>query len=589
MRLPSSLGWRVALAYTALIVGSIAAGSFYMVGFARETYLDQVHERVEHETQLVGWALAPRLVGDVDEKALREIVEAFAQAVNARVTVVAMDGRVLADSSEDVSLVGNLRERPEVARALAGGVGTARSEGETDQDAVIYTALPVTVDGVAVGAVRLAASESGVDRALRPILTAAGFAGVLAMALAVGLAAWLVRRTVRSVQSVSEGARRLAAGDLDHRVYAAGRDEAAELAATFNGMADRLRTTVSDLSTERNTLAALLETMSNGVVLVAADDRIVLANEAARELFDRDSHGLGEADSIEVLRDHDVRELLSTCREKAATQRADIDLPQARRHVRAVATPVSGTESGSVLVTFHDQTEQRRLDDTRREFVSNVSHELRTPIASIKAMAETLQGGALWDEKAAVGFVTRIHREADGMADLVGDLLALSRIETGEISQEPRLLDIQRLVDEVAARFQERAGAKGIEVAVTSAGAVRAIRGEQSLLRLVVGNLLDNAVRFTPEGGRIQVRTSESGGSVRIEVEDSGPGIEPEHLPHVFERFYKADRSRAEVGTGLGLSIARHVVEGHGGTIGVGSTIGSGTTFAFTLPTADPA
>ena len=589
MRLPSSLGWRAALAYTALIVGSIAAGSFYMVGFARETYLEQIHERIEHETQLVGQALAPRLVGDADEKALQETVEAFAQVVNARVTVIAMDGRVLADSSEDASRVGNLRERPEVAQALAGALGTARSEGGTDRSAVVYTALPVTVGGATVGAVRLAASESGVDRAFRPILTAAGFVGVLATALAVGLAAWLVRRTARSVRSVSEGARRLAAGDLDHRIYAAGRDEAAELAAAFNGMADRLRTTVSDLSTERNTLAALLETMSNGVVLIAGDDRIVLANEAARDLFDRNSHGLGEAESIEVLRDHDVRELLSRCREEATTQRADIDLPQARRHVRAVATPVSRPESGNILITFHDQTEQRRLDDTRREFVSNVSHELRTPIASIKAMAETLQEGALRDDKAAVDFVRRIHREADEMADLVSDLLALSRIETGEVSREPGLLDMQRLVDEVAARFRERAGSKGIEIAVTSAGVVRAIRGEESLLRLVVGNLLDNAVRFTPEDGQIQVRTGGSGGSVRIEVEDSGPGIEPEHLPHVFERFYKADRSRAEVGTGLGLSIARHVVEGHGGEIGVESTIGSGTTFAFTLPTADPA
>ena len=353
-------------------------------------------------------------------------------------------------------------------------------------------------------------------------------------------------------------------------------------------MADQLRTTVGDLSTERNTLSALLETMSDGVVFVGEDDGVILANEAARRLFDRGSHGPEQARAAEALRDHDVLELLGRCRASAAPERADIDLPQARRHVRAVATPVSGTPSGSILLTFHDQTDQRRLDDTRREFVSNVSHELRTPIASIKAMAETLQAGALRDERAAADFVRRIHDEAEDMTGLVADLLALSRIETGGVSREPELLDMNRLVEEVAARFRERAQAKGIGVATASAEGPHAVRGEESLLRLVVGNLLDNAVRFTPEGGSIQVRVSAAAaGSVRVEVEDSGPGIEPEHLPHVFERFYKADRSRAEVGTGLGLSIARHVVEGHGGEIGVESTAGSGATFAFTLPAVD--
>ena len=260
-----------------------------------------------------------------------------------------------------------------------------------------------------------------------------------------------------------------------------------------------------------------------------------------------------------------------------------MELLNNRRFVSAIATPLAGSESTGVLLTLHDLTQLRQIETTRREFVSNVSHELRTPLSSVKALAEALENGALEDSDTARDFVRRIHGEADRMSALVEELLELSRLESGQAALQMATVDVAALASTEIEAFQLRAEAAGAVLVARLPDAPALVRGERDKLRQVLVNLLDNALKFTPSGGTVTVLVHAAAGGVEVSVRDTGAGIPAEHVPHVFERFYKVDRARRDGGTGLGLAIVRHIVEAHGGTARVESREGEGTTVSVIL------
>ena len=414
-----------------------------------------------------------------------------------------------------------------------------------------------------------------------------GLAGVLtalaAFPLSIGLAFLLLRLTVRSIRAVTEGARRLARGDMEHRVAPDGSDESRELASAFNSMAVALRDTVQGFSDEGGKLSAVLDTMADGVVLVRSEGRIEVMNGAAGALLGLKPEGARDRPFMEVVRDHDLRLLMTQALESRQQERGEVELLNHRRFVSAIATPLAGSESTGVLLTLHDLTRQRQVDTTRREFVSNVSHELRTPLSSVKALAEALENGALEDLATARDFVRRIHGEADRMSALVDDLLELSRLESGQAPLEIETVDLAALARGEIEAFQLRAEAAGVALSARLPDSPSLVRGEREKLRQVLVNLLDNALKFTPSGGAVTVSVHSAAGGVEVVVQDTGAGIPAEHLPHVFERFYKVDRARRDGGTGLGLAIVRHIVEAHGGTARVESREGEGTTVSVVL------
>jgi len=417
-------------------------------------------------------------------------------------------------------------------------------------------------------------------------------AGVLLEVVASSYTVSALRSHAGAMRSVAAGARRMAAGDLTVRVEGGAGGDAEALANVLNGMAASLRDIIGDLSAERDKLSAVLDTMADGVVMVDAADRVTLINPAARGLLGAPARAMapganGHARFSELAHDHELVELVSRSRARRERQTAQLELLRGRRHLSAIATPLSGENTGAVLLTFHDLSRSRQVDTTRREFVTNVSHELRSPLASIKAMVETLEGGALDDRQAAGDFLRRIHQEVDRMVEMVEGLLELARVESGQTELRMTAVDMVALAEEARSAMQARAEAAGIAIDVSSTGRCGAT-GDAAKLRQVLVNLLDNALKFTPGGGRIVVTLGMQNDSVRVEVSDTGRGIATEHLPHVFERFYKVDRSRRDGGTGLGLAIARHIVEAHGGTIGVESAVGTGSTFRFTVPAAPP-
>ena len=429
---------------------------------------------------------------------------------------------------------------------------------------------------------------AGLQSGAGPVHVALGIAGGVAVAASV-IVIWLsAQRSSRSIREVTEGIGRIEAGDLDHRIRTNATGETSDLVLAFNRMATSLTSMMGDLSGERDKLSAVMETMSDGVIVVDSSGDVELLNGAAATLFGVDP-GVGPETPLSVGHDHELRQLVAACRVAGEPQYAEIILTAGRRTVSAVATPLEEQPGGAVLVTLHDLTELRQVETSRREFVSNVSHELRTPLSSIKAMAETLEDGGLDDSSINADFVKRIHIEADRMTTLVNDLLELTSLQSGQADMKPEQVDISSVIREEGSRYVQVARGLGIEANVSVPEDLPRVVAQEDRMRQVVRNLLDNALKFTPENGRIDLSASANHDVVEVRVSDNGLGIPPESLPHIFERFYKVERSRRNEGSGLGLAIVKNIVQAYGGEVSVESREGEGSTFSLTLMVAETA
>ncbi len=406
------------------------------------------------------------------------------------------------------------------------------------------------------------------------LLIGFALAAVLALATTVLLARGIADPIMRLT--------RLAETSGERQVFAVeGPDEVEHLAAALRAMSAAIRSERGVAEAERDRLAALVNELDDAIVIADAHDQVVLANAAADRMF-----GIGALAGhrlVEALRDHEVLEAVSRAR-AGAQATATVDRAEPRRFVRVLARPLEG---GRLLLVLQDLTALRRLETVRSDFIGNVSHELRTPLASLKAMAETLEEGALDDPPAARDFVGRMHREIDGLAQLVNELLTLTRIESGEEQLRLAAVAPRDLASEAVRRMAALAARAGVELRSEVGAELPPVRADGERIAQVFANLIHNAVKFTPASGTVRVRAALAPGAVAFAVKDSGAGIAADELDRVFERFYKGDRARAGGGTGLGLAIAKHIVQAHGGTLAVVSDgPGRGATFTFTLPLA---
>ena len=337
--------------------------------------------------------------------------------------------------------------------------------------------------------------------------------------------------------------------------------------------------TTSAAELERDRLRTLLAGLTDAIIMADREDVIHLANPAATRLLDAPEligHRL-----VEVVRDHEMLEAIDTARHGQETVR-EMERDEGRRVLRIAAKPLPG---GELLLTVQDLSSVRRLETQRRDFVANVSHELRTPLSALKAMVETLRGGAVRDRDAADDFLARIDHEVDGLTELVGDLLVLTRMESGEDALELRDIDAADVVYQAASRLEPLATRAQIRIATATDASGARVRVDQARMAQVLANLVHNAIKFTPAGGTVTLGTTATPTDVTLFVRDTGAGIDPADLDRIFERFFKSDPSRATGGTGLGLAIAKHAVQAHGGTIGATSGgRGQGATFTVTLP-----
>ena len=437
----------------------------------------------------------------------------------------------------------------------------------------------------AAAALVLALDETSRSSAPR-IAVVAAVAAALALLLSAPMAHIVTRGDTRSLRGVSRALRRLARGEMEQRVPVEPGSELGELAQAFNDMSVSLTAMVSEYREDHDKLSAILATMNDGVVLIDGEGNTTLINPAAQEALRLPASQRGGEGQrfIELVRDHELNSLVALCQETGELQYLEVEFLDSRRYLSVIATPLRLDVQEGVLLVLHDLTEARRVETTRREFVANVSHELRTPLAAVRGAVETLQEGALSDAEAAPQFLARIQRDVDRMTRMVEELLNLSRLESGEVNLNLESIDISRSISEAVELYRDEASSLGVELEAADCGDLPRAVADEARLQQVLSNLVENAVRFTPAGGRVRIEATSRNGSLEVSVKDTGIGMGPEHLPHVFERFYKGDRATPKGGTGLGLAIAKHIVQAHGGWIKAESRIGEDSAFTFSIP-----
>jgi two-component system phosphate regulon sensor histidine kinase PhoR len=410
---------------------------------------------------------------------------------------------------------------------------------------------------------------------------------VLIVALAALGPAWYFARSfVRPLRDIRRGAERIARGEYGERVHGGGWRECRELAASFNAMSDRLAEQIGRLDAERHHLRTVLGGMVEGVIAVGSGQRVLFANEAAGRLLDFDPAAVLGRPLYEVSRQPAVQSVLERATKTGQPQREEVEFQRpAERHLSVYAAPLSGDEPGAVLV-LNDMSEVRRLERLRQEFVANVSHELKTPLAVVQACAETLLDGAVEDPAARGPFLQQIADQAERLHALILDLLSLARLESGEAALDVHPLPVAEAVADCLDRHRPRADAKRMTLEAVPPPDEVSVWADVEGLGQILDNLVDNAVKYTQEGGTVRVRWAGGPTDVCLSVEDNGPGIPERDLPRVFERFYRVDRARSRElgGTGLGLSIVKHLAQAMGGSVNATSEVGRGSTFTVCLP-----
>ena len=395
------------------------------------------------------------------------------------------------------------------------------------------------------------------------------------------IAAWLTWRYTKLRREVDEYASRIRKENLATEMK-----ELENLSSSISSIISNFNLQHATLEAERARLANVLEQMTDGVLIADAQGIVQFANPAVGRLF-QTSNPVSRS-LAEVIRHHQLVEAWRRCQQTGELQSESVEVPTRHQYLQLVVIPDSHA-SGSLLLV-QDLTRIRRLETVRRDFISNLSHELRTPLASLKALAETLQDGALDDPPAARQFIDQIQIEVDALTQMVTELLELSRIESGRLALDLRPVAPCDLLDSASRRMQLQAERAGLSLRVECANDLPGVKIDSQRLEQVLVNLIHNAVKFTRAGGEVvleadRVPTGEAAtGEVRFSIRDTGSGIPAEDVSRIFERFYRVDKSRTGSGTGLGLSIAKHIVEAHGGRIWAESTEGKGSTFYFTIP-----
>ncbi len=401
-------------------------------------------------------------------------------------------------------------------------------------------------------------------------------AGLLLLGLGVRYA--FVRRHLKRL---TEKVMRAARGDMP--VFNLPEEEPyiEDIAKAVYALAVAQQARVVALDTERARLAAVLEQMTDGLLIVSASGNVQFANPAAERLFGQRDSLVGRSVTV-ALRHYLLVEAWRHAQETHEVQTQSVELSTSHQFLQLIVTPDQRT--GSALLLVQDLTRVRRLETVRRDFISNVSHELRTPLASLKALTETLQESALDDPPAARRFLSRMQIEVDALTQMAAELLELSRIESGQVPLEFKSVAPEILLKSAVERMRAQAERAGLALTTDYPPALENVRADAPRMEQVLVNLIHNAVKFTRPGGKIDLSAQSADHFVRFCVQDTGIGIPPDVLPRIFERFYKADRARSSGGTGLGLSISRHLVEAHGGRIWAESEEGVGSAFYFTIP-----
>ncbi|HEY3303794.1 MAG TPA: ATP-binding protein [Candidatus Binatia bacterium] len=581
------------LSYLAVVLLLFVLFYLYAAFVVRDFHISSLSGKMRDEAAIVSRLLALDSAGAVFDQICREL----ARDLGVRITVIALDGKVLGDSDESSAAMENHGSRPEVVEALAKGAGSSTRYSTTVHHEMLYQA---TLDREKKRIIRLSVPLNAVEAAEGSIRHAI-LAGLLVFsALGLLLAFFFSRLLERRVKSMVEFSASVAQGSFPQSIHIDREDELSLLERNLNEMSRAIQEKIKGVVGEKEKVDSILRCMSEGVLVVDNQGRLILLNQNAQKMFGLPATQTFQGASfMEVSRHPEMKKLLEEvlacdCSTDCFAKEVCLDHGQWFR-VSAVSLRDADQKALGYILVFHDITELKRLETVRSDFVANVSHELRTPLTAIRGYAETLLRSPPADPKEAENFLTIIYRHSERLGRLIDDLLALSDLESGKIQITRERLQPAELIARVLEIFGDQARKKDISLSKDISPGLPAILGDSDRLQQLLINLIDNAVKYTPAGGEVEVSAALAAGAnhhlpvVEIAVSDTGGGIPEKDLPRLTERFYRVDKARSRElgGTGLGLAIVKHIVQAHQGQLKIESRIGKGTTVRVFLPVED--
>jgi two-component system phosphate regulon sensor histidine kinase PhoR len=583
------LVWQLFPSYLLITLLSVLAVSWYASSSLHHFFMDQTAADLKTRAILVEKQISAHMTPP-DAAAVDAVCKEIGKNSATRITVILPSGQVVGDSRETPRMMDNHANRPEIAIALKGKIGTSRRYSKTLMQKMMYVAVPLQQGDTTYGVIRASLPTTSIDRELRSIQIKIGFGGFLIALIAAGISLLVSRRISRPIEEMKKGADHFADGDLTHRLAVPDSEELASLAEALNQMAAQLDHRIKTIVSQHNELETVLASMLEGVIAVDNEEKIININAAAADFFGQDPAKCQGRGLQEVVRNSALQQFVRRSISGSVPEEDDIGLyhnGEKTLHLQSSPLLDANKEPLGTLVVFNDVTQLRRLEYMRRDFVANVSHEIKTPLTAIKGFVETLQQGSIDNPEEARRFLGIIQKHVDRLSSIVEDLLALSRIEQEDERrtlkiEEGKISDIFRSALQIC---RSKAEEKNITVAVDCDQQISA-RFDSSLLEQAAVNLLDNAIKYSGPDSIIQLKAQRNNSEIKISVEDQGIGIAKKHLPRLFERFYRVDkaRSRKMGGTGLGLAIVKHIAQAHGGNVTVESTLGKGSTFNIHLP-----
>lgn len=578
--------WKHFSYYFLIIVLTFSVLVFFTSREIKRHHLATLESNLKHHAQLV-----ERMVRDLVVTGNAEGIDGLAKEMGkktgVRITVIRKDGLVLGDSEEDPTNMENHATRVEIMQALGGEIGKKIRYSTTLEEEMLYVAVPIKDQGKILGVVRTSFFLKKIKENVWAVNRKIIYAAVGLMILALLFSFFSSRALTQPIKEIALTAEKIKKGDFKARTFTKSKDELGELADTLNQMARELEKLFLDLSSEREGLEGIISAMVEGLVVVDRNGKIVTSNRSFIGIL-----GIPPDMSItgkrywEIVQSSDFNELVKSASGTDTPQSREIRMGE--KIYWGNGTSVSKEHDEKIIVVLHDITEIKRLEKVKADFVANVSHELRTPLTSVKGFVEALQDGAIDEPEQSSRFLSIISHHTDRMNQIISDLLQLSQIESREIELKIEPFSVKELVEEVVYTLRRSADEKSQSLEVSHFSKDQRVVGDKYRINQALTNLVDNAIKYTPEKGTIKIESRDKGEFVELAVVDDGIGIPQNNLPRIFERFYTVDkgRSRELGGTGLGLSIVKHIIEAHGGKVYVESKLGKGSKFSFTLKKA---
>ncbi|HHC23969.1 MAG TPA: HAMP domain-containing protein [Desulfobacterales bacterium] len=589
MKKKKRLIWQLYPSYLLIILISLGAVSGYASSALRHFFLNRTAADLKTQSQLLEKQIARRLFSQ-DIASVDPVCKEIGASVLTRITVMLSNGRVVGDSEKNPGNMENHGDRPEVIRAAAGQVGTAIRYSRTLEQRMMYVALPLKINDSVKGVLRTSIPLMSVDEELKSVQIRIAFGGCLIAFLASGICLYVSRRISHPIEEMKQVAEHFAKGELEHRLAAPNTKEMAGLADAMNQMAVQLRERIETVISQRNEYEAVLSSMVEGVIAIDMEERILSINHAAANILKNSSHEMKGRTIQEVVRNRELHAFVEETLSSGQTAERDIVLRQnGERILNIRSAPLCNANEKRIgtLVVLDDVTHLRHLEEVRRDFVANVSHEIRTPLTAIKGFVETLQNGAVDNPEEAERFLAIIEKHVNRLAAIIEELLLLSKIEREDEIRQIQLEEgsVEEVIRASVQACQAKAEEKNIRIDISCEDTFSA-KADLPLLEQAVVNLLDNAIKYSRENSVVRVETALSDSEIIIKVQDHGMGISKQHLPRLFERFYRVDKARSCKlgGTGLGLAIVKHITQAHDGRVTVESALGKGSTFAIHLP-----